>query len=31
MIPKETVDKIIDESRIDEVVSDFVALKKKRR
>jgi len=29
MIPKETVDKIIDESRIDEVVSDFVALKKR--
>ena len=29
MIPKETVDKIINESRIDEVVSDFVALKKR--
>ncbi len=29
MIPKETVDKIIDESRIDEVISDFVALKKR--
>ena len=29
MIPKETVDKIIEESRIDEVISDFVALKKR--
>ncbi|MAS52782.1 MAG: DNA primase [Flavobacteriales bacterium] len=29
MIPKETVDKIIDESRIDEVINDFVALKKR--
>ena len=29
MIPKETVDKIIDESRIDEVISDFVALKRR--
>ncbi|MBI35316.1 MAG: DNA primase [Flavobacteriales bacterium] len=29
MIPKETVDKIIDESRIEEVISDFVALKKR--
>ena len=29
MIPKETIDKIIDESRIDEVISDFVALKKR--
>tara|TARA_Y100000589_G_scaffold150354_1_gene143461 strand:- start:14522 stop:16546 length:2025 start_codon:yes stop_codon:yes gene_type:complete len=29
MIPKETVDKIIDESRIDEVIGDFVALKKR--
>ena len=29
MIPKETVDKIINESQIDEVISDFVALKKR--
>ena len=29
MIPKDTVNKIIEESRIDEVVSDFVALKKR--
>ena len=29
MIPKETVDKIINESRVDEVISDFVALKKR--
>lgn len=29
MIPKETVDKIIDEARVDEVVGDFVALKKR--
>ncbi len=29
MIPKETVDKIINESRIDEVINDFVALKKR--
>lgn len=29
MIPKETVDKIIEESRVDEVVGDFVALKKR--
>ncbi|MDG1518075.1 MAG: DNA primase [Flavobacteriales bacterium] len=29
MIPKETVDKIIDEARVDEVIGDFVALKKR--
>ncbi len=29
MIPKETVDKIIDSSRIEEVVGDFIALKKR--
>lgn len=29
MIPKETVDKIIEESRVEEVVGDFVALKKR--
>ncbi len=29
MIPKETIDKIFEEARIDEVVSDFVALKKR--
>ncbi|MFT6746470.1 MAG: DNA primase [Glaciecola sp.] len=29
MIPKETIDKIIDEARIEEVVGDFVSLKKK--
>ena len=31
MIPKETVDKIIDEARIEEVVGDFVNLKKGAR
>ena len=29
MIPKETIDKILDEARIEEVVGDFVSLKKK--
>lgn len=29
MIPKETIDKIIEEARVDEVVGDFVALKKR--
>ena len=29
MIPKETIDKIFDEARIDEVVGDYVSLKKK--
>jgi DNA primase len=29
MIPKETVDKIIEEARVDEVIGDFVALKKR--
>lgn len=29
MIPKETIDKIFEESRIEEVVGDFVSLKKK--
>ena len=29
MIPKETIDKIHDEVRIEEVVGDFVALKKR--
>jgi len=29
MIPKETIDKIIDEARVEEVVGDFVALKKR--
>lgn len=29
MIPKETVDRIIEEARVDEVVGDFVALKKR--
>lgn len=29
MIPKETIDKIFEEARIDEVVGDFVALKKR--
>lgn len=29
MIPKETVDKIINESRVDEVINDFLALKKR--
>ncbi len=29
MIPKETIDKIIDEARVEEVVGDFVVLKKR--
>jgi DNA primase len=29
MIPKETIDKIVEEARIEEVVGDFVSLKKK--
>ena len=29
MIPKETIDKIVQESRIEEVIGDFVALKKR--
>ena len=29
MIPKETVDKIIDIARVDEVVGDFIALKRR--
>lgn len=29
MIPKETIDKIVEESRVEEVIGDFVALKKR--
>ena len=29
MIPKDTIDKIVEESRVEEVVGDFVALKKR--
>ena len=31
MIPKETIDKIFEAAKIEDVISDFVSLKKKRR